>query len=174
MGEPRFEDVYREHFAYVWRSLERLGVERRALEDVAQDVFVVAYRRLPAYDRALPFRPWLFGIAFNVVRERRRRLRRKPRPAVLDHEVRDDDRAFATVEAARTLHGMLARLSAEKRAVIILCDLDGQSAVDAAAALGLSVEAVYSRLRRARAELSRMAARDDDEEPVHGLARGRA
>jgi len=66
------EDVYRV-------AAPVLGC-RSSAEDVTQEVFIVAYRRLDAFDREQPFRPWLLGIARNLVRnELRRRTREAAR-----------------------------------------------------------------------------------------------
>ena len=43
---PSFDEVYEAHFAFVWRVLRTFGVPDTALEDAAQDVFVVVHRRL--------------------------------------------------------------------------------------------------------------------------------
>ena len=68
-----FEDIYAEQLDYVWHSLRRLGVDDRDREDVAHDVFVVVHRRLSSYDPACSLRAWLFGIAYRVVADHRRR-----------------------------------------------------------------------------------------------------
>jgi RNA polymerase sigma factor (sigma-70 family) len=82
-----FEEIYAEQLDYVWHSLRRLGVDDRDREDLAHDVFLVVYRRLASYDPACSLRAWLFGIAYRVVADHRRRARVK-------REVLDD-----TVEA---------------------------------------------------------------------------
>ena len=66
---PELEDVYRRHFAFVWRSLLRLGIPRSAVEDVAQDVFLVVRRRLGDYDASYSMPAWLFGILRRVASE---------------------------------------------------------------------------------------------------------
>ena len=82
---PRFEDVYRDERDYLWRTLRRLGVEERHLEDVAHDVLVVVHRKLVDYDPSRPLRPWLFGISTRVASDFRRRasnVRETPREDV--------------------------------------------------------------------------------------------
>ena len=61
-----FVDVYGAELPFVWRTLWRLGVPDRDLEDVAHDVFVVVHRKLVDYDPTRPLKPWLFGICFRV------------------------------------------------------------------------------------------------------------
>jgi RNA polymerase sigma-70 factor (ECF subfamily) len=68
--------AYKEHFAFVWRSLARLGVPTSALDDAAQDVFIVALRRAAEFSERSSYRTWLFGIAVNIARDQRRRAKR--------------------------------------------------------------------------------------------------
>ncbi|MBK6520233.1 MAG: hypothetical protein IPG04_40425 [Polyangiaceae bacterium] len=103
---------------------------------------MVVHRELARFDPARPIRPWLFGIAFRVASDHRRlaRVRREvPTAQVPDaaalaesaeaHLERADDRAL--VLAA------LAALDLERRAVIVMHDLDGFSAPQVAAELGI-------------------------------------
>lgn len=57
--------MFEAEFEYVWRSLRRLGVDVRDLEDVSQEVFVRVFRRFDSYQPTRPARPWLFAFAFR-------------------------------------------------------------------------------------------------------------
>src|SRR5579864_4142494 len=117
-----FRRFYDEHVRFVWRSLLRLGVPEKDVADVAQDVFVIAYRRLPEFEGRSKATTWLFAICLRVAADRRR-------AAHLAHEVPssgDDEPAGlasdgqALVErrqAARLVERMLARMSEEQRIV---------------------------------------------------------
>ena len=72
-GLGAFEDVYEEHFEFVWRSVRRLGVPEAALDDAVQDVFVVVHRRGSEFEGRSSVRTWLFGIVVHVARAYRRR-----------------------------------------------------------------------------------------------------
>src|SRR4051812_45143312 len=74
---PSFDAIYEEHFDFVWRSVGRLGVDAAAVEDAAQDVFVIAHRRLAGFEGRSSVKTWLFGIALRVSRDHRRSARRK-------------------------------------------------------------------------------------------------
>ena len=147
-------DVYREHLDYVWQSLRRLGVAAADLEDLAHEVFVVVHRRLADYDPARPIRPWLFGIAYRVASEHRRRAARRELPAS------DDARAVATDtspemravknQAIELAKRALAALDDDARAVFVLAELDGVPVTDVATTLEIPVNTAYTRLRRAR------------------------
>ena len=53
-----FDDVYREHFAFVWRAAKRLGVGDGSLDDVVQEVFVVVHRRLDGFESRSSVKTW--------------------------------------------------------------------------------------------------------------------
>jgi RNA polymerase sigma-70 factor (ECF subfamily) len=166
-----FEVVYGAHFPFVWRTVRRLGVIDGAVDDVVQDVFVVVHRRLPTFRGESPIRSWLFAIVRRVVRDTRRSLRRKPAHLGggargvedVDSVVAVDGagplECLAKAEALRALHGILDGMPEAQREVFILAELEQMSVAEIGAAVGANVNTVYSRLRAARAEFERAAAR---------------
>src|SRR5262249_42263098 len=80
-----FEEIYRAHFRFVWRSLRRLGVEERNVADAAQEVFLVVHRKLPGFEGRAKMTTWLFGICLRVAQARARRAHE--RREVLDDRV---------------------------------------------------------------------------------------
>jgi RNA polymerase sigma-70 factor (ECF subfamily) len=169
--EPRlsFAQVYETHFPFVWRSALRLGTPEANVPDVVQDAFVVAYRRLPEFESRSSVRTWLFAILINVVRAHRRMLAAK-QPHVLKGEPSADiesvadrsdgpDERAEKAEAARFVNAVLESLDEDKRAVFVLAELEQMSAPEIAAALGVPLNTVYSRLRLARQEFGEAAAR---------------
>src|SRR5437868_6114304 len=71
---PPFAELYRAHVAQVARWLRRLGVPPSDVEDAVHDVFVVAFRRLGAYEpERASFSTWVYGIAMRIASARRRR-----------------------------------------------------------------------------------------------------
>src|SRR5690242_19825197 len=70
---PPFETLYREQFAFVWRSLYRLGIREADISDSAQEVFLVAHRRLQEFEGRAKLTTWLFRICLNVARDQLRR-----------------------------------------------------------------------------------------------------
>jgi RNA polymerase sigma-70 factor (ECF subfamily) len=168
-SRPTFTQVYEAHFSFVWRSALRLGTPEANVADVVQDTFVVAYRRLPEFESRSSVRTWLFAIALNVVRAHRRMLLAK-QPHVLKGELSADlesvadgsegpDEGAERAEAARFVNAVLESLDDDKRAVFVLAELEQMSAPEIAAALGVPVNTVYSRLRLARQEFGDAAAR---------------
>jgi RNA polymerase sigma-70 factor (ECF subfamily) len=149
-----FDEIYREHFPYVWRTLRRLGVAMADLEDVTHEVFVVVHRRLADFDGRRPVKPWLFGIAYRLASEDRRRAHRRYELAAENLDppalgARADD-LIERDERRRLVLECLQVLAIEQRAVLILLDIDGEAAADVAAAMNIPLPTVYSRLRVAR------------------------
>lgn len=150
-----FTAVYDEHFAFVWRSLRRLGVPPRALDDAAQDVFIVVHRRLAEFEGRSSVKSWLFGIARRVAHDHRRRIGRKERTEELPETVEDVRSGNPAVdaeraEALRALHEILAAMDEDKREVFVLAELEQMTVPEIAEAISANVNTVYSRLRAAR------------------------
>jgi RNA polymerase sigma-70 factor (ECF subfamily) len=177
-GEPnamrsdvRLEQLYREHFDYVWRSARRLGVPLDEADDVVQETFLRARRLLATQSPQTP-RPWLFSILYRVVQHSRRSDRRRRAGAgealiaerVASPPARGPDASAEAGEAARVLEAILDTLDAEKRAVLVLAELEERTLGEIAEMLSINVNTAASRLRAARQEveagLARHRARD--------------
>lgn len=158
---PDFATLYDDYADFVWRNARRLGVLPEAVDDVVQEVFLVAHRRLSEVVRPESLRAWVFSIVIRVVRDHRRALRRKD-PArrlggngVDPEHVADEHHhgPFTSVEradAVRLLHQLLAELDDAKREVFVLAELEEMTEADIASVLGENVNTVHSRLRCAR------------------------
>jgi RNA polymerase sigma-70 factor (ECF subfamily) len=164
-----FDAVYEENFAYVWRAARRLGIDASDTDDVVQEVFVVAHRKLAAFEGRAQVKTWLFKILVRVVRHHVRSQQRKPghRPSASerDLEALRDPRghgpaeAIERADAVRVLDGLLARLDAEKREVFVLAEIEELSSVEIAEILGVNLNTIYSRLRAARQAFEKAVAR---------------
>jgi len=149
------EQAFEQHFAMVWRSLRRLGVQDNALDDAVQDVFLVLHRRWADFQRQSSLSTWIYGIALRVASDHTRRARRErarwsPEVPELESSAETPDRIYQQREAARILQFALAQLDDKERQILVLIDLEERSVVEAAEALGINLNTAYSRLRRAR------------------------
>lgn len=161
-----FDDCYQSQADFVWRSLRHLGVDDGALDDATQEVFLVVHRRLAGFDGA-SLRAWLFTIALNVARDHRRaRRRRGPHTALpedLSDRAQDPSEVASRRQALALLRRLLDALDDDRRAVFVMVECEQLTVPEAAEALGVNVNTVYSRLRAARqqfdAALSRHQAR---------------
>ncbi len=162
---PRFDAVYADHFAFVWRVLRRYGVSTAHLDDAAQETWVVVHRRLSTFEGRSSLRTWLAGIALRVASDHRRWRRRKD-----PHDPMPDEPTFASTDpspedaaqraqAGQLLDRLLDAIPEERRAVFVLTELEQLSAPEVSEALGVPLNTVYSRLRVARAEFEAAAAR---------------
>ena len=153
-GTMMFEETYRAHFAFVWRSLRRLGIAEDDAADAAQDVFIIVHRKLPEFAGRSKLTTWLYGICFRVASERRRAV---PRPLIGEQEAaafigrQADPGALAEQrQGLALLERVLDRLPDEQRAVFCLFELEGMTGEEIAEALEIPLGTAYSRLRLAR------------------------
>lgn len=132
----------------------RLGGPYVDAEDAAQDVFLVVLTRLDSLRDPSAFRPWLFGITRRVLAKHRRRVWLKRWVGEVPPSTASDERApdelAASHRASARVHAALDRLPGAQREVIVLCDLEGRSATEAAELLGVPPGTVKSRLRLGR------------------------
>ena len=155
--------AFRAHATFVFRVLRRLGVEAHALDDMVQEVFVVALRRWARYDPRAPVRPWLYGIARRVAAHHRRRHRRlRGRDRELISTRAGPDEHFDARIASDFIQAFCESLSPPLREVFVCTELEGLTGPEAAKALGLRLNTVYSRSRRARLALQRAIAAHQD------------
>lgn len=155
----RFAAIFDRHapaiYSYVAR---RLGRDRA--DDVVAEVFLVAFQRRGEYDLThADARPWLYGIATNLIRRHRRdevRLLRAVARAAADPPAEPIADQVTRRVAAQAVRGGLARVMAElpgpQRDVLLLV-ASGLSVEGTAEALGVPSGTVASRLARARRRL---------------------
>ena len=152
------EEVYRQHFNFVYRKAMRLGGPGFDAEDAAQEVFMVVARKLDSFDGSAALTTWLYGITLNVVRAARRRaaIRRRllswhaPEGEAV---VREPDRVEVT-QAQRIAYEILDRLGARHREVFVLFEFEGLSCEEIGRLVGARTETVWSRLHYARKEFA--------------------
>jgi RNA polymerase sigma-70 factor (ECF subfamily) len=161
--EPEhFTVLFRRHAPHIQRYvMRRLGPD--AADDIVAETFLLAFRQRDRYDPArADARPWLYGIATNLIGRHRRAEIRLYRalartgadPVTESFTDRVDERVSAST-ASRRLATALARLSAEHRDTLLLVAWGDLSYDEVAAALGVPVGTVRSRLSRARSKLRR-------------------
>ncbi len=168
-GTPlrRFEAAYREHFAFTWRSLRRLGVPERDLGDAAQDVFVVLYRKFDVLDPERPLNSWIYAVCLRVASDRRRSGRERHEELSHDAESSETSQTVPVPdlekeqlnERRELLESALDAMSLEQRAVFTLFELEGRTGEEIAMLLEIPAATVHSRLRLAREIFKRIVER---------------
>jgi RNA polymerase sigma factor (sigma-70 family) len=162
VGDPQaFATVFERHFAVIHRWLHR-RVGAPLAEDLAAETFTRAFDRRATFDaRHADARPWLFGIAANLVHDHRRsELRRLRALARVERwEAGAEDVATGAVARADAaalgpaVAIALAQLRDEERDVLLLVAWAGLEYDEVARATGVPIGTVRSRLHRARRRL---------------------
>lgn len=156
-GEPwALEAFYAEHARQVLGWAIRLGGPRLDPEDIAQDVFAIAFRRMHTFRADSSPSTWLYGITRNVIANARRRARIRrwvgleDVPELEDLRARGPDAQVDRRRRRQVVQEALEALAPRYREVLVLCDLEGRSAPEAGEILEIPAGTVYSRLHYAR------------------------
>ncbi len=172
--EPeRFAEIFHRYFTEIHRYVARL-LGPDAADDIAAETFLAAFRKREKFDPARgSVRPWLYGMATNLVGSHRRAqlryfaaLARTPAiGAVEDHGELVADQLTASSQRA-ALAVALAELQATDRDVLLLIALADFSYRDVAEALSIPEGTVASRLNRARTKLREALGGADPSRPT--------
>lgn len=146
-GLEAFDEIYERELDYVCRTLGRFGVRSADIQDAAHEVFLVLYRRWNEVDPKRPVHKWLFGVARRVAADYR--AKRRENPTEIEIATSEDPLAAKRELLRRAMDA----LDDDRRAVIILHDLEGHTGAEIAALLDIPANTVHSRLRLARADL---------------------
>lgn len=157
-----FEVLVRRYERPIYRlCLRMLNGASGEAEDVAQEVFLTAWRRLPDIEQDAAFGGWLYRTATNrcltILRRRRptAELDQRDAPAAVGD---DPARAAQTSGAMAALTAALATLPAQQRACWLLREVHGRSYEEIARLVGATTGAVRGRIARARIELAEVMA----------------
>src|SRR5918997_1757567 len=165
-GDDRaFEELYWRYGRRINAYVQGMVKDHGRAEDVTQEVFVSALRRMRATDRPIAFRPWIYEIARNACIDAHRRTKRTEEVPLEPEGLSPADRgrlvdaspapenAVAVKEQLDTLRGAFGGLSDTHHEILIMRELEGRSYADIGEALGMSRPAVESTLFRARRRL---------------------
>lgn len=167
-----FETLVRRYQGWVFTLALRMLGDRAEAEDMAQEIFLKAYRGLRGFKGASRFSTWLYAIAshhcLNQLEARRRQPHHHGRggarpdaagddpPACVDLLADERPRADALLERAdqaRIIQAEVAHLTEDHRIILVLRDIQGLSYEEIAKILGVELGTVRSRLHRARMEI---------------------
>ena len=135
---------------------------RAAAEDITQDAFISAFRKIASYRGGI-FRAWLFRIAKNASLDYLRKLSRRPETSMDENivyfsETVEDDSAdplaeTLNAELARLIEHCLGGLSDDHRLAMVMVDVEGYQYDETAESIGVSIGTIKSRINRARARM---------------------
>ena len=164
LDNARIAEMLRAYFRDVWRIVRRFGVPENSADDAAQEVFIIAARRLsdiaPGSERA-----FLFASAVRVAANARRALGARRECAEddsLPEGVDPRPNAEALLDQKRLrqlLDRVLDELSDDLRVCFVLYELEGMSSPEIAEVLAIPIGTVASRLRRARESFAQAASK---------------
>jgi RNA polymerase sigma-70 factor, ECF subfamily len=157
------EAMVEAHFTSVWRFLRRLGVAAADADDAAQEVLMVAARKLDSITKGSE-RSFLLGTAFHVARRMqstRVRHGESGDAGLIDLEdpAHGPEKAAVENQERAILDELLMQMPVDLRAVFVLFELEEQSTLDIARELDIPAGTVASRLRRAREDWKERVAR---------------
>jgi RNA polymerase sigma-70 factor (ECF subfamily) len=161
-----FEEIYQRWFGTVSAWIRGLGGPGADSDDIAQEVFLVARRRLADFDGA-NVKAWLYRIAQRQVRDFRRRawfkhlflLRKQEDVDGFVHVGGDPAVALEQKEAQHALYAILDKIREERRMTFILFEVEGRSGEEIAEIQRIPLNTVWTRLHHARNDFFHHAAK---------------
>lgn len=162
---PAFEELFRRYSDRVYAIAMGMMRNDTEAQDIVQETFLAAFRKLDTYRAESPFRGWLFRIATNASLMRLRTKRRRPElPLLVRSATGDSDgqereavdvaplapKRMQDRELGDQLHAAIDALPDKYRQVLILADFEHRTMKEIGRAMDLSVPAVKTRLHRAR------------------------
>ena len=151
-----FTALVREHQAGLRAFVRALGVDEIWVDDIAQEAFLVAYRRQDDFAAGADFGKWLRGIARHLVANERRKSARHSRllhAAVVDALAAaepDGSETAKTAELLATMRGCVGELPPRQRELLERRYVRGQNSCELAAVMRMSADAVRQSLTRIR------------------------
>ncbi|HXK61198.1 MAG TPA: RNA polymerase sigma factor [Acidobacteriota bacterium] len=159
-----FEIIMRRYNQRLYRTIRAILGSDDEVEDIMQDVYVLAFRKLSQFEHRSSLATWLTRIAVNLSLSKLRRRRgdniypidteqrQKMNEKVRDRNPSPEKQAFNR-EIRDLVESVIERMPAKHRSVLVLRDVEGLSTAEVATLLGMSTEAVKVNLHRARRHL---------------------
>ena len=159
--EDAFAELVRRHKRRVFATASRFARDEHQLDDIAQEVFVRAFRNLGKFRGESPFEHWLARITVSACYDflrKERRVREQVPLGPVEFELRDGsiDRAVAAGRARELLDFAMRKLSPEERLILTLCELDERPIREVAELTGWTESNVKVRAFRARQNLRKI------------------
>lgn len=166
IDDPTCSKIFEQHRAPIQRYVRTLVRDAGEAEEITQDTFLRAYRKLSSLQDEGSLSSWLYRIATNLCYDRFREAASRPQadtgiedltvlesPVVADRSSPRLDRAFEQKEMSNCVREYLEDLSDDYRAAIMLHDFEGLTNAEIAEMLDCSLATAKIRLHRARKKL---------------------
>jgi RNA polymerase sigma-70 factor (ECF subfamily) len=149
-------DLYDRYSATIRRFVARATSDAEDVDDLVHATFLAAARSAGRYDGRPSCRPWLVGIAAQLLRRRRQSLGRFMAVlASLGGILRTTADPRPALQARKDLDRALASLSEAKRVTLLMAEVEGLTCAEIATVLEIPIGTVWTRLHAARRELRR-------------------
>jgi RNA polymerase sigma-70 factor, ECF subfamily len=166
-----FEQLIAKYQTQIFNLLYRMTGVREEAEDLAQEVFVNVYRKIGLFREESPLGTWIFRIAYNACKNRRKYLHRRrdrdrqPFDETVERHVIESgtmstssrvsrpDELAEGFEMERLVQAAISALEEEQRVILVLRDIQSFAYEDISEITGLPIGTVKSRLHRARMAL---------------------
>lgn len=170
---PKFDDVYQEHFSFAWRSLRGLGVPSEAVEDAAQEVFIIVYRKLDMLTDPAGIKGWIFSISRRVASDYRRSKKRKGIAVEYNDSTTKDENSTPQVTAENRqmleqVESFLSGLKDENRSIFVLSEVEQLPVSQISQMMDMNLNTIYSRLKVIKNDLEKYMTKQET-----GLKAGR-
>jgi RNA polymerase sigma-70 factor, ECF subfamily len=158
--------AFREHGAFVARVVQRLAGEGAHVDDLVQEIFVVAFKKRNDFEGRSSVRTWLYAIARNLCF---RHIRGRKRFALFEHRfaraLEPEPVAMPQAEVERResiarVHRVLKQLPLEQREVAVLYELEGVEGREIGELIGIPLGTVWTRLAQARKSVEKLMRRE--------------
>ena len=153
---PAFEELYRQHSTRLFNLAWRMCGTRSDAEDLLQEIFLLAYRKLPEFRGDSAVGTWLYRLAMNRCLDhlKSRQTRAGATTTTLDEETMPGPRAVSDGGIKRLdLERAIAGLPERARAAFVLHDVEGFPHHEIASILGISEGTSKSQVHKARLKL---------------------
>lgn len=155
-----FEEIFRAYGDYIFNLARRMTRSREDAEEVTQEVFMTVHRNLKDFRAQSGLKTWIYRIAINTTLNYLKKTKAvRTQTVAYDEEVyaypgKDESKEGDTKEYnERVINALLGELTPDQRACILLRNIDGLTYEEIAQALKIDINAVRSRIKRARSKL---------------------
>lgn len=177
--DAAFHELVERHRDRVHAICHRYFRDPTDAEDATQETFLTVLRRAGTFRGEAKVSTWLYRVAVNTCHDLARHRARRPQTPVEDiglvsdlHDAHSDEEQIAALELADVLREALQTLDEETRGLLLLCVVEEVPYAEVAAAFGIAVGTVKSRVHRARARLADVLGDllDPDDDPTASSA----
>ncbi len=156
-----FEEIYKASAGFVYNVALRILNNREDAEEVTQEVFCTIYHKLKSFRFASSFKTWVYRVTANSainfakkVAKHRNKMVEYDEQLTVEAALPSDIRKEMDREHnARIIEGLLNAIDPDQRACVVLRNIEGLSYQEIARTLGVNINTVRSRLKRAREKL---------------------